>query len=49
MLKKLLLLLLLGTIIGWIASCAWRSPLQVNIPVSWKDPYFQAEQLDTSK
>jgi hypothetical protein len=49
MIKKILLFLTLGTIIGWIASCAWRAPLQVNVPVSWRDSHFQAKQLDILK
>jgi hypothetical protein len=41
MLKKLLLLLLLGTIIGWIASCAWKAPLQqIIVPISWPDAHL---------
>ena len=43
MIKKILLLLILGTIICWIASCAWKAPLQeINVPV-WPDAHFQAE------
>ena len=49
MIKKILLLLFLGSLIGWIASCAWRAPLQVNVPVSWHGSHFHAEQLDTEK
>jgi hypothetical protein len=49
MIKKILLLLLLGSLIGWIASCAWRAPLQVNVPVSWHDSHFKAEQSNTEK
>lgn len=34
MIKKILLLLLLGAIIVWIASCAWKAPLQeINVPI----------------
>lgn len=49
MIKKILLLLLLGSIIAWLVSCAWRAPLQVNVPVSWHDSHFQAEQSDAVK
>lgn len=45
--KKLLLLMLFSSIL-WVASCAW-APLQVNVPVSWHDAHFQAEQLNTSR
>lgn len=34
MIKKIVLLLTLGIMIGWIVSCAWRAPLQeINVPV----------------
>lgn len=47
MIKKILLLLLLGSLIGWIASCAWKAPLQeINVPV-WPDLHCKAEQLET--
>jgi hypothetical protein len=39
MIKKILLLLTLGIMIGWIASCAWKAPLKINVPV-WPDLYF---------
>ncbi len=49
MIKQVLLLLTLGIMIGWIASCAWRAPLQeINVPV-WPNAHFQAEQLDTER
>ncbi|WP_342220257.1 hypothetical protein [Rickettsiella endosymbiont of Miltochrista miniata] len=48
MIKKILLLLLFVSLIAWIASCAWRAPLQVNVPVSWHDSHFKAEQSNTS-
>lgn len=49
MIKKILLLLLLGAIIVWIASCAWKAPLQeINVPV-WPDLHYQTEQLITEK
>ena len=46
--KNLLLLALFGSIVIWVVSCAW-APLQVNVPVSWHDSHFQAEQLNTAK
>jgi hypothetical protein len=49
MIKKILLLLLLGSLIGWIASCAWKAPLQeINVPI-WPDSHFKAEQLNATK
>jgi hypothetical protein len=45
MIKKILLLLLLGSVIAWMVSCAW-APLQINVPVSWHDSHFKAEQLN---
>ena len=49
MIKKILLLLLCVSLIGWIASCAWKAPLQeINVPI-WPDLHFQAEQLSTAK
>lgn len=42
MIKKLLLLLFLGrSLIGWIASCSWKAPLQkINVPI-WPDLHFK--------
>jgi len=49
MLKKILLFLTLGIMIGWIASCAWKAPLQeINVPI-WPDSHFQADQSNTEK
>jgi hypothetical protein len=42
MIKKLLLLALFCSFL-WMVSCAW-APLQVNVPVSWHDSHFKAEQ-----
>lgn len=44
MIKKIVLLLTLGIMIGWIASCAWRAPLQeINVPISLPNSNFQSE------
>ena len=48
MIKKILLLLLCVSLIGWIASCAWKAPLQeINVPI-WPGSHFKAEQLNAS-
>lgn len=46
--KNLLLLALFASITLWVVSCAW-APLQVNLPVSWHDAHFTAEQLNTTE
>lgn len=49
MIKKILLFILFISIVIWIASCAWKAPLQeINVPI-WPDLHFQAEQLSTAK
>ena len=49
MIKKIVLLLTIGTMIGWIASCAWKVPLQeINVPIC-PDSHFQAGQLEVKK
>jgi hypothetical protein len=49
MIKKILLLSLFVSLIGWIASCAWKAPLQeINVPI-WPDSHFQTEQLNATK
>ncbi len=49
MIKKIVLRLTLGIIIGWIASCAWKAPLQeINVPV-WPDLHSQAKQRESCR